>query len=276
MQIKSRVMVLMTSLLLVGSLGLSAQTSNVQDKLSYSSSLDQGTSVAMAESLPQHLLVANGSASSSQQSGPYYTKQPKKSQAPDFHKYMFDIGFGEVTPISNTNKYTKGLNFQVGFGRNLNRYVGVKLEYDFNFIGIPSSIVSSFCSTCSSGDVLINSISIDPYVNLTPKSRVGLYLVGGGGYNWNTTQFSAPNGMEVSINGGPFVPESTVVDSYSNDAFGMNIGGGINWRLAHFTIYTEARYAQVESQSSKVNSSNPYPAAYYTINYIPATVGFRW
>jgi hypothetical protein len=96
--------------------------------------------------------------------------------------------------------------------------------------------ISRPASAASSGDILLSSISIDPFVNLTPGSKVGLYLVGGGGYNWKTAQFTAPTGLEVCSPLTGCALQSTVVASYSNDAFGMSIGAGINWRLSPFTI----------------------------------------
>lgn len=259
--------------LLASNLCASAQTAKVQDGIGFSSSLDQTAPGLTTAAVLQTSRFTDGSTSSSQQNGPYSANKPQKSQDPDFHKYMFDIGFGVPTSVGTTDKYqTYGFNFQTGFGRNLNRYVGVKLEYDFNYFNIPTTADTQN----NTGDVLINSISIDPYLNLSPKSRVGLYLVGGGGYNWKTTQFTAPTGYEVCSPLNGCVLQSPVVASYSNDAFAMNIGCGINWRLAPFIIYAEARYVQVESQSSKVNSSNPYPPAYYSTDYIPITVGFRW
>jgi hypothetical protein len=256
---------------LFGACDLAAQpqTTTLQLALSASSSTDQAALIADGQ--PGLTAFKDASPSAGQQSGPP-SRSSRQSQSQNFRKYTFDFGFGVPTSIGSTNKYqTYGFNFQAGFGRNLNPYFGAKVEYDFNYFNIPTTADTQN----NTGDVLINSISIDPYLNVNPKSRVGLYLVGGGGYNWKTTQFTEPTGNIVCA-GGTCGLQSMVVASYPNDAFGFNIGGGINWKLSSFAVYTEARYVQVESQTSKVSATNPYPPAYYATDYIPITVGMRF
>jgi len=271
-----------TSCLLVASaFCASAQTAAMQSETGYSSSQDQAAPALGQASAPALAALAQpGPAlpayglSWGDPSGRHEAKPSHADAGSGFKKYMFDVGFGVPTSIGNTHNYqTYGVGFQTGFGRNLNPYFGAKVEYDFNYFNIPTTADTEN----NTGDVLINSILFEPYLNLNPRSRVGLYLTGGGGYNWKTTQFTAPTGLEVCTPTEGCILQSTVVASYSSSSLGMNIGGGLNWRLGSLSntkLFLEGRYADILAGSTTTNLA--YPPANYQTNFVSAEFGFRW
>jgi len=191
------------------------------------------------------------------------------------------MGFGANVPFGGTSgKYqTTSLGFQAGLGRNLSPRIGVQLEYDANFFGIPDSILSTYCSTCSSGDVIIQSISFDPYFNLNPKGRTGLYFIGGGGYYWKETRFLVPSGQQLCTPTLGCVPTQSVASSWTNGAFGFNGGGGVTWRLgsaSHLKLFVEGRYVFIDNQAGGGSSASTYPPAKYRTSYAPLMMGIRF
>ena len=264
-----------------------AQKAIVQPEAGYNSALDYtafapdqpSTAVLKASALPQPVLYAFESSSALAQSGSD-ANPSKKSADPDFHKYTVETGFGANMPAGgSTGTYqSTGFAIQAGFGRNLNSRYGAQLEYNANFFGIPSSILNSVCNACSSGNVIVQSVSVNPFVNLNPRSKVGLYVIGGAGYYWKDTRFLVPSGLEYcGIDG--CIPTETCGYCTTGGAFGVNGGGGINWRLGSVSslkLFAEGRYVWVNNQTGSNNASTYYPPANYRISFIPALIGIRW
>lgn len=192
-------------------------------------------------------------------------------------KFSFEFGLGSNTPAGgNTATYqSTNLGAQAGLGYNFNSRIGAQVEYDFNRFVIPDSIVSSLCSACSDGSVILQSVSFDPYVNLLLEGRVGIYLIGGAGFYWKNTSFSAPTGQEVCYTFSGCVLTESTVSSWSTSAFGANGGGGVTVRLGstRMKVFAEGRYVWVRKGS---NTTAAYPPANYGVNYFTTEVGIRF
>jgi hypothetical protein len=274
-------------MLLVAAVCAPAQTASVRSETGYSSALgytpfapgQPPPAVLTGSALPQPVLYTFEPSPALPQSG-FDANPSKQSADPDFHKYTFETGLGANLPAGrSTGTYqSTGFAIQAGFGRNLNSRYGAQLEYNVNFFGIPSSVLNNVCNACSSGNVIVQSVSVNPFVNLNPRSKVGLYVIGGAGYYWKDTRFLVPSGMEYcGIDG--CVPTETCGYCTTGGAFGVNGGGGINWRLGSVSslkLFAEGRYVWVNSQTGSNNASTYYPPANYRASFIPALIGIRW
>lgn len=192
-------------------------------------------------------------------------------------KWRFAFGMGSNPPIAGTTgTYQSGrLGFQAGIGRNLNSRFGVQAEYDFNLFGVPDSVLSSTCSACAGGSVDLHSVSFNPYVNLIPEGRVGIYVIGGPGYYWKHTSFYAPTGKEICFTFEGCIPTASTVSRWTTSGFGANGGGGITIRLGstRMRFFVEGRYVWVRKQNGLTPA---YPSANYGLNFISTQTGIRF
>jgi hypothetical protein len=265
-----------------------AQTATAQAETGYSSSLDYtalapgqpSTVVLTASALPQPALHAFESSSALPQSGSD-AKPAKQSADPDFHKYTVEFGFGANMPGSGDSKtyQSTGFGMSVGFGRNFSSRFGAQAEYNLNFFGVPSSIVNTGTSEFSSADVIVQSISVNPYVNLNPHSKVGFYVIGGGGYYWKDTGLLVPSGQEYCGGTDGCIPTETCGFCTTGGAFGFNGGGGVNFGLGssgRMKLFVDGRYVWVNKTTGSNDASINYPPENLSLNYIPVLVGIRW
>ena len=136
------------------------------------------------------------------------------------------------------------------------------LDLNYNTLDLPGAQLFNF--GVSTGGFHILSATIDPIVHLTPKSRVDLYVTGGGGLYHRIEDYSVPT-LTAAPTYNPFlgfVP-SPLVTSYSSNKAGVDAGVGIafgsKWKGKFFA---EARYNRILGQ--------------YHTDYLPVTFGYRW
>jgi hypothetical protein len=198
---------------------------------------------------------------------------------PDFNRWGITFGSGVDVPIgSNSRTYhTDSVGFQFGVVRYLNRYVGAQLEYDWDFLGVPDSVLANYCTNCSSADAIVNALTLNPVLKFHPNGRFGLYAIGGGGYYWKKTRFLSWSGQEICYPTEGCIPVQSVADSWSSNAFGFNAGGGITCRLgaSRVKVFAEGRYTWIDNQTPSSGGGN-YPPAYYRTTFIPTVIGIRW
>lgn len=272
----------MASVLFLGTVCVSAQTGVGFVGNGYSSSIDQ---IRLAPGLTASAL--------SQPSLPSYDAAPGNPQnasgerpagsshQTDFKKFSFEAGFGANMPAGgNTGTYqTTSLGLQVGVARNLNPLFGAQLEYDANFFGIPSSVISTYCNACSDGYVIVQSVTLNPYLSFNSRGRTGMYLIGGGGIYFKGTTFLVPTGDEVCNPVTGCILTESVAGHWTNTAFGVNGGGGITWRFrpeSSAKLFVEGRYVWIDNQASSSNASSAYPPANYQTSFAPFMVGIRF
>jgi hypothetical protein len=186
--------------------------------------------------------------------------------AQEVSHFSFDIGGGFTQPVGNTSNYLNdGWNVQGGVGFNLNSYIGVMGQLDYNSMGFNGATLGSL--GVPGGDIHVFSATVDPIVHLTPRSHFDLYAIGGGGlYHWYQ-QFSSPaSGVITPFASGSFpivIPNSG--DAYSVNKPGWNAGMGValgtKW---HGKVFAEARYVHVFLNNGERG------------DYVPVTFGFRW
>lgn len=191
--------------------------------------------------------------------------------AQEVPRFTFDAGAGFTTPVSDAgSNLDTGWNVQGGAGVNFTPYIGAKIQVDYNSLGINSATLANI--GVPGGNVHIFSATVDPIIHLTPRSsKLGLYLVGGGGlYHWNQ-QFTAPSIATVT-GFNPFfgffpvsVPTTQILSSYSINKPGVNGGLGIEFGTRNRgKFFAEARWDRIFLGNSQY------------ADYVPVSFGFRY
>ncbi|HEY0309259.1 MAG TPA: hypothetical protein VGB94_13945, partial [Acidobacteriaceae bacterium] len=175
-----------------------------------------------------------------------------------------------------------GWNVHLGGGMNFNRWIGALIEYDFNDFGVRNSEMqtlfgSNYKSTGLYGRVHIWSFTVDPIVKYHRTEQTEEYLIGGGGYYRTRSRFSAPaNGTNGAAGG---LNPTHLVDAVADNAWGMNIGTGIMWKVSYLEdakYFAEARYVWVNGPPLPDDSNKLYGVSTQRTGYFPVTVGIRW
>lgn len=182
----------------------------------------------------------------------------------------YSVGGGWTQTVGNTGRHLDtGWNLTGSGGINFNRYLSTNLELGYNHFGINNSTLNR--SGFPGGTFGIFSATVDPVVRLNPGHHVEAYVIGGGGYYHVTRQFTQPS-IATFANFDPFfgfynvtVPTTEVLDSYSINKPGVNIGMGFTvgtrWRGKFFA---EARYNRIFTGNER------------HLDYVPVAFGFRW
>jgi len=199
-----------------------------------------------------------------------------QGEDPEFSKYGADFGLGAGIGVGSTGNVTSPvIGFSAGFDRNLNRHLGVQLEYNFNFFKVSNTYSNNY----GLADISIHALTVNPYFNLNPRSKAGVYVIGGGGYFWRHSSFENPTGQESC---GPFgcIPTAScsLGACWTNGAFGADVGAGFTRRIgdsrAKFFVEGRLEWAATPPRSVAAGANQPLPN-YRTI-YVPAQVGFRF
>ena len=183
-------------------------------------------------------------------------------------RFAFSAGAGFTSPVGRTsNIVDKGWNVRGGAGVNFNPYVGLMVDVGYDSMGIGSPILNNL--SFGGGSLNVFSATLNPVVHLVPRSKVDVYLTGGGGVYRQNREFTQP-GLTSGYGFDPFfgfypytAPVDVVVSSYSVvkpgvDA-GMGIAFGSKWGGKFFA---EARY-------NRIFLGNRHT------DYVPVTFGFR-
>ena len=114
--------------------------------------------------------------------------------------WTFEAGGGFNGPIGNDTSQagvvsqgrvgviTFGGNFTVGGGLRFNRRISVLAEYQFLDGKLPGALLSDVntasngVNNITAGNTHINSITGSPVIDLFPKRKNGIYVVGGFGW----------------------------------------------------------------------------------------------
>ena len=138
------------------------------------------------------------------------------------------------------------------------------------------------------GHAHIWSLTLDPVLDLFPKSTNDLYLTGGGGFYRKVTSFTDPTQATycyyyycgiTTVN--------QVVGHFSSNQGGWNIGGGYMHRLggdmyggdsSKMAFFAEVRYLDVMTPAVVGLTPNGLGATTVAAGtkLIPVTIGVRW
>jgi hypothetical protein len=200
-----------------------------------------------------------------------------------FHSLAFEAGGGASGPVgSSTNYITWGGNFTGGAGVHFSKRFALLAEYQFIDDKLPGAIIAE--TGANGGNAHIWSLTLDPVIDLFPKSNNSVYITGGGGFYRKVTNFTDPEEAqycEYYYCG--VTTENEVVGHFSSNQGGFSIGGGFTHRLGGvyndgtMKLFAEVRYLDVLSPASAIapNGLNTATVGAGT-TLIPITVGLRW
>lgn len=193
-----------------------------------------------------------------------------RSRAGSGRRWAFEAGGGFNAPIGNDIPYiTWGGNFTVGGGMHFNRVFALLAEYQFIADKLPGALVQA--GGGDTGNAHIQSITAAPVIDLMPKHATSVYLVGGGGWYYKSTNWNVLVGYDFYG-----YPVYATANSFSSNQWGANGGFGISHRLGGvygegtMKLFAEARYLWINTP--KLGEPNGLG----TTGLIPVTLGVRW
>jgi len=185
-------------------------------------------------------------------------------------RWAFEAGGGFNAPIGNDIPYiTWGANFTVGGGLHFNRMFALLAEYQFIADKLPGALVNA--GGGDTGNAHIQSITATPILDLMPKHTTGIYLVGGGGWYYKSTNWNVLIGYDFYG-----YPVYATANSFSSNQFGVSGGFGISHRLGGVygegtaKLFAEARYLWIDTP--RIGEPNGLG----TTGLIPVTLGVRF
>jgi len=185
-------------------------------------------------------------------------------------RLTFIAGAGFNAPIGNDGPYvTYGGNFTIGGGLRLSNRISVLGEYQFIDDKLPGAFVAAGGGT--NGNTHINSITVDPVIELFPKWKNSVYAVGGVGWYHKSTNFNVEECCDFFG-----YPVNVTANSFSSDQLGANLGLGYEHRIGGFygdgktKLFAEARYTYINTpQITETNGLG-------RTELIPVTFGVRF
>ena len=212
---------------------------------------------------------------------------PAWAQGP---KFSFNIGGGFVTPVSESKEvFGTGGNFELGGTFHASSAIGIQLQYGYNRFGSKDLTVTPTTPTPHAGDLnesiplSVNHSQHNGELNLVfnpHTEHIAPYVIAGMGIYHDIVNVTTPS-VGVATVCDPWIyvcyPGVVAVDQIigerTNTAFGINVGGGLNFRAGHAAIYAEVRYIHdwgpsfTDATGASVSANG---------NYIPVTFGLRF
>ncbi len=201
-----------------------------------------------------------------------------------FSHLTYEAGGGANAPTNDSSPFiTWGGNFTGGVGYRVDPRVSVMAEYQFIDDKLPGALIAE--TGANGGHAHIWSLTLDPVIDLFPKSSNSVYVTGGGGFYRKVTSFTDPEPAEYCTYFYCGVAyENTVVGHFSSNQSGWNIGGGFTHRLggvygdSKTKLFAEVRYLDVLTPA--VNGITPSGLGVTTVGsdtkVIPVTLGVRF
>lgn len=194
----------------------------------------------------------------------------------------YELGGGVNAPAGDKQYITWGGNLTVGGGYRFNQVLSAMLEYQFIDDKIPGAIIAE--AGASGGHDHIWSFTVDPTIDLFPKSSNDLYVVGGGGFYRKVTSFTvlAPTQYCTYFYCGYGYSPQTV-GHFSSNQGGFNIGGGYMHRMggmygdSKMKLFAEVRYVDVLSPAVNQSANGlGVTTVGADTKVLPITLGIRW
>jgi len=182
-------------------------------------------------------------------------------------------GAGVSVPVQNIgSRLDTGWSMSAGIGPKLGDRYGVLLDFMFSDTGVNRTTLDAV--PAPDGTARTFGFTIDPVVHLNAnrEGSFDLYLTGGGGVYHRTVEFTQPVLVPFTVFDpffGLIYPATgvanQVIASRTNVKGGLDIGGGVSWRLrqSKASLFAEARYHYI------------YTAPTAT-TLLPITFGIRW
>ncbi len=214
------------------------------------------------------------------------------ASAQDEKRVAFHFGSGATISTGELNNHLgNGYNLNFGLTFNLTPAIGIMGEYSFNGMGqkqvnvpVVSNPIAGVPSTPQAfyGDMNMQYGNFNVVVKPPLESRVRPYLTTGLGIYYRPIKVTSPGVGYVAgycdpfwyycVPGG-FVPVTNIVGSRSSTDFGINFGGGLNFRVGESaSVYAEIRYHYIWGPKYTVDNTT------YDSNsaFFPITFGIRF
>ena len=168
------------------------------------------------------------------------------------------------------NRLTRGWNIGIGAGYTINRTWELEGLFTVNGLGVSDRALQTL--RVPDGNATLMSLTVGPKLHFPIADHVRGYLVGGVGWYRRTVEFTQPTVGVVDIIdpwwgylGSALVPANQVLGSVSDNAWGVNGGGGVSVALGQSgaELFAEVRYHYAHE--------NPTTTA-----IVPVTFGVRF
>jgi hypothetical protein len=187
-----------------------------------------------------------------------------------FSRLAVEAGGGFNAPIGNDTPYiTWGGNFTGGAGIHFSRRFSLLGEFQFMDNKLPGALVAA--GGGQTGNAHIIGLTVAPVIDMFPKSSNSVYITGGGGYYYKSTNFNIQECCDFYG-----YPVTVTANSFSSNQLGGNIGLGYSHRLGGvygdgtMKLFAEARYVFIKTPPITANDGLG------TTELIPVTFGVRW
>jgi opacity protein-like surface antigen len=200
----------------------------------------------------------------------------RRKRVHDYKNWTYNVGAGANLNSGTTRTWVRQGGFvgAAGVARNANKYLGLRLDFDFANLPLRDSTLEFAQATGASSHVY--SLTLDPIINMPVTNLFSAYVLIGPGFyhrsgslNSDTTiPGSACNAFwdwwGVCQNSNFSIPLSgSFVNSTVNE-FGYNVGAGVSRKMpSGVEIYGEFRLMHGSRNGT-------------TTDYRPITIGFRW
>ena len=199
-----------------------------------------------------------------------------------WHRLTFEAGGGANAPAGDKSYITWGGQFTLGGGFNFNKHLAALIEYQFMDDKLPGAIIAE--AGAQGGHDHIWSFTIDPVIDLFPKSTNDVYVTGGGGFYRKVTDFTdveETDECEFYFCEPAYVSE--VVGHFSSNQGGFNIGAGYQHRMgglygdSKMKLFAEVRYLEVLSPAITTQPNGLGTVAVGAdTKVVPISFGVRW
>ena len=133
--------------------------------------------------------------------------------------------------------------------------LGVRAELGYSNFGLTDSYLSRF-SGANDGNASILSGTLNLVYDINRGGRVRPYLIGGAGMYRRHVEVDRPDGLGVATVFDPFFgfvnevfPTEAVERSRTQTKFGLNGGGGLALTMGRTSLFAEARYHDMYTDS---------------------------
>ncbi len=214
------------------------------------------------------------------------------ASAQDEKRVAFHFGSGATISTGELNNHLgNGYNLNFGLTFNVTPVIGFLAEYSYNGMGekqVNLPVVSNPIAGAPSlnqpfyGDMNMQYGAFNVMVKPPLESRVRPYLTTGLGIYYRPIKVTTPSVGYVPgycdpfwyyCSPGGYVAIDAIVGSRSSTDFGINFGGGVNFRVGESaSIFAELRYHYIWGPKYTVNSTT------YDSNsaFYPITFGVRF
>ena len=182
-----------------------------------------------------------------------------------------EVASGVATTTGDiSNRLTKGYAVDFGAGYEINRTFELDGHFTFNGLGVSDQALQAL--QMPNGNASLMSLTVGPKIHVPIAHGVRGYVTGGAGWYRRRVEFTQPTVGLIDIVdpwwgylGSAIVPANQVLGSVSDNAWGVNGGGGVSVALGESgaELFAEVRYHYAHTAPT-------------TTSIVPITFGLRF